>query len=228
MKQIKNLLQNFLNFFKTKSSYSQWGEDMLLYSFYENKKNYKGFYIDIGAHHPVRFSNTYFFYKKGWRGINIDATPGSMTSFKVVRPRDVNIECAISETEQCTTFYLFNEPALNTFSKELAEERQSDKYYIKNKISIVTKPLSAILSMYLPLNQTIDFMSVDCEGVDLQVLKSNDWKKYRPNYIAVEDIDFNLKTYFNSDIYQYLTSLNYNLISFSKYTTIYKDLNCNN
>ena len=70
--------------------YSQNGEDLILNRFLENKKN--GFYIDIGAHHPIRFSNTYLFYKKGWRGINIDAMPGSMDLFNKIRSRDINIE----------------------------------------------------------------------------------------------------------------------------------------
>jgi len=224
MRQIKNLLQNFLNFFKTKSSYSQWGEDMLLYSFYENKKRYKGFYIDIGAHHPVRFSNTYFFYKKGWKGINIDATPGSMFSFKLLRSRDINLEYAVAEEKSTKVFYVFNEPALNTFSKTLAQERVSDRYYVEKEVLIITKPLSLILSDHLPINQQIDFMSIDVEGLDLEVLQSNNWTKYRPNYIAVEDINFVISEPFKSEIYQYLASINYQLISFSKYTTIYKDL----
>ena len=53
-----------VHYFKPYTSYSQEGEDMILKSFFENKKHYRGFYVDVGAHHPVRYSNTYFFYKK--------------------------------------------------------------------------------------------------------------------------------------------------------------------
>jgi hypothetical protein len=60
-------------------SYSQEGEDMVLYRTFETVK--EGFYVDVGAHHPDRFSNTYKFYKQGWRGINIDAMPGGMDPF---------------------------------------------------------------------------------------------------------------------------------------------------
>ena len=55
-----------------------------------------GFYVDVGAHHPIRFSNTFRLYRKGWRGLNIDANPGSMKRFHHTRPRDINIEAAVS------------------------------------------------------------------------------------------------------------------------------------
>ncbi len=71
-------------------SYSQEGEDLILQRFFETKEN--GFYIDVGAHNPTRFSNTFIFYLKGWRGINIEPTPGSKTAFDSVRPKDLNIE----------------------------------------------------------------------------------------------------------------------------------------
>src|SRR5437868_6288327 len=78
-------------------SYSQDGEDLVLSRFLSSEN--KGFYVDVGAHHPTRFSNTYFFYKKGWRGINIDAMPGSMIAFDKMRPRDTNVEAAISDND---------------------------------------------------------------------------------------------------------------------------------
>ena len=112
-------------FFK---SYSQEGEDMILNKIFEFKKN--GFYIDIGAHHPKRFSNTYFFYKKGWMGINVDAKPGSMYLFNKIRPRDINLEIGLNNEKSVLKYYSFNEPALNTFDKELADERSRDSYVI--------------------------------------------------------------------------------------------------
>ena len=80
---IKN---NYFDGFSLKS-YSQEGEDMILRRLFEKQKT--GFYVDVGAHHPKRFSNTFFFYKKGWSGINIDAMPNSMRLFDKIRPRDI-------------------------------------------------------------------------------------------------------------------------------------------
>ncbi len=79
--------------------------------YFENKKT-TGFYVDVGAHHPLRFSNTYKFYKRGWHGINIDAMPGSMDLFNRLRHRDINLERAVSDSKQILTYYAFNEPAL--------------------------------------------------------------------------------------------------------------------
>ncbi len=92
-KQVVNKLIEFKNNYLSEyaiKSYSQEGEDMILARLFENQQN--GFYIDVGAHHPQRFSNTYFFYKKGWRGINVDAMLGSMKLFNKIRSRDINIE----------------------------------------------------------------------------------------------------------------------------------------
>ena len=111
---IKN---NYFDGFSLKS-YSQEGEDMILRRLFEKQKT--GFYVDVGAHHPKRFSNTFFFYKKGWSGINIDAMPNSMRLFNEIRPRDTNLEIPISDKKQKLKYYMFNEPALNGFSKELA------------------------------------------------------------------------------------------------------------
>ena len=132
---IKKILPNFLLIFAQRlkafykwdkyyhKSWSQEGEDLILARLFEN--NAKGFYVDVGAHHPKRFSNTYLFYKKGWTGINIDAMPGSMKSFNKLRKRDINIEKPVSDKKQILTYYAFNESALNGFSKELSEERSN-------------------------------------------------------------------------------------------------------
>ncbi|MCP2732462.1 FkbM family methyltransferase, partial [Symplocastrum sp. BBK-W-15] len=99
-------------------SYSQEGEDMIISRFFEGKK--QGFYVDVGAHHPQRFSNTYRFYLQGWRGINIDAMPGSMEIFNKIRANDINLEISISDCNQILTYYEFNEPALNGFCADIS------------------------------------------------------------------------------------------------------------
>ena len=75
-------------------SYSIEGEDRIVRTLLWRKHD-KGFYVDVGAHHPFRFSNTYLFYTQGWSGINIDATPGSMKAFNKYRPRDINLEVGV-------------------------------------------------------------------------------------------------------------------------------------
>jgi len=170
-------------------SYAQEGEARIAAALLGlNEPRGPGFYVDVGAHHPERFSNTFLFYGEGWNGINIDAMPGSMRSFQLERPRDINLEAAISDEAHTLTFYEFNEPALNGFSKDLALSRNEYRTWrIIRESQIETQPLRALLEKHLPAGRAIDFMSVDVEGLDLQVLRSNDWQKYRPAVVMVED-----------------------------------------
>lgn len=166
-------------------SYSQEGEDRLVATVLGTAT--QGFYVDVGAHHPQRFSNTYAFYLRGWRGINIEARPGAMQEFARLRPRDINVEAAVSDGGQTLTYFEFNEPALNTFSPEDAERMvQFPAYEIVNRREIRTKTLAEILATHLPAGQVIDFLTVDVEGLDEQVLRSNDWDKYRPRVVLAE------------------------------------------
>jgi FkbM family methyltransferase len=180
-----------------RKSYSAEGEDLLMDRFLENKP--LGFYVDVGAHHPKRFSNTYRLYCKGWRGVNIDANPGSMTLFQQVRPGDLNIEAAVSSAPQELTYYRFNEPALNTFSKSLAMERVSESCSIIEEITIQTEPLWQILDRHLPAGTSIDLMTVDVEGFDYEVLRSNDWSRYSPRFVLVECLGADTLDQANSD-----------------------------
>lgn len=206
-------------------SYSQEGEDMILRRLFENKN--KGFYVDIGAHHPLRFSNTYFFYKQGWRGINIDAMPGSMRIFRKLRPRDINIEIPVSLENKLMKYYIFNDPALNGFDVQLAMRRDADKneYKIQKIVELQTQPLSDVLSNHLPKNQKIDFLSVDVEGLDFEVLKSNDWSKFKPEVVLAETLGgSSLSELSNHEISIFLRGVGYEIYAKAVNTVIYKRL----
>jgi len=192
------------------SSYSQEGEDLILQRIVENKN--MGFYIDVGAHHPFRFSNTYLFYLKGWRGINIDATPGSMKLFNKFRKRDINLEVGISEKESELTYYMFNDPALNTFDENLAKKRNGKNgYYVVKKLPVKVYPLFKILEEYLPEGQKIDFLTIDVEGKDFEALKSNNWYKYRPRLVLVEILSSSIEETLENPIYLFMKENGYYL-----------------
>lgn len=203
-----NFINNYLDGFSLKS-YSNEGEDMILNKLFGNKEI--GFFVDVGAHHPKRFSNTYFFYKKGWRGINIDAMPGSMAPFKRFRPKDISLETPVSNDGKALTYFIFNEPALNGFSKELSEERnlKNNNYVILKKISLQTYKLAEILDKNLPKNTEIDFLSIDVEGLDYEVIKSNDWDKYKPKVVVVEILGKNLAEIEHNEIAIFLGGYGY-------------------
>ena len=194
-------------------SFSQEGEDLVLSRLIGDKTN--GFYVDIGAHHPYRFSNTFKFYLKGWRGINIDPLPGSKLLLDSTRKRDINLEVGVSKSDgSAFNYYMFSEPAYNTFNEEIALERKkSNNIIFSEEREIVCHPLSILLSKHLPPLTPIDFMTIDVEGMDLEVLDSNNWELYKPNYIVVESFNSILKDDFQSNIYNLLNSLKYELIS---------------
>lgn len=174
-------------------SFAQEGEDIILGRIFGSQSS--GFYVDIGAHHPRRFSNTYLFYCRGWRGINIDAMPGSMAPFNRIRSRDINLEIPVMRQRGKLTYYQFNEPALNGFSKDLSDSRNGlNDYKILRTIDIEGKPLSEILYEHIPLNTEIEFLSVDVEGLDLEVLESNDWSRFRPKVVLAEVLANSLAT----------------------------------
>jgi FkbM family methyltransferase len=193
-------------------SFSQEGEDILLKRIFDMRKKYRGFFVDVGAHHPYRFSNTYLFYQKGWSGINIDAMPDSMKVFKKVRPRDINLEVPISDTKQTLTYYAFSEPALNGFSKELSEKRAGQAHLkLLFTKDIETYTLEEILDQYLPKNQSIDFLSVDVEGLDFEVIRSINLAKYTPKVILAEVLKDDLSSIGQNPMLSYLEGYGYSL-----------------
>lgn len=233
-KQIKRFIYNKLpyyiaeEFYSQKSQYfnnisfAQEGEDLVLNRFFERQQG--GFYVDIGAHHPVRFSNTYKFYLKGWRGINVDAMPGSMDSFKKLRPRDINLEHAVSDKSETLIYNIFNEPALNTFSEEVAKEHcKVEIYEIIEKREIKTVTLANILDIHLPHGIPIDFLSIDVEGLDLAVLQSNNWDKYRPRMVLAETLFNDLEAFDTNEVYNYLKEQGYKIVAKTYNTMFFKD-----
>jgi hypothetical protein len=202
------------------SSFSQEGEDLVLGRIFE--RHGPGFFVDVGALHPLRFSNTYKFYKAGWRGINIDAMPGSMKLFNDQRPSDINLEIPVSDKNEVIPYYIFNEPALNTLSKQLADERNGvDHYVIEKVVEIETQTLGDILKKHLPKEQPIDFLTIDAEGFDMQILRSNNWELFKPSIVLVES-DVALVELNGSELGQFMASKGYEVYAKTVKTFFFK------
>lgn len=193
-------------------SYSQEGEDIILARMLPGVVN--GFYIDVGAHHPFRFSNTYLFYLRGWKGINIDASPGSMALFDRYRPRDINIEALVGVGDELVKLYVFDEPALNTASKEVMNDRlvNAPSYKLSRELDLPTRSLASILTDVVPEETQITFLSIDVEGLELEILESNDWDRFRPGIILVEQLDCDLSQAMFHSTTRFLSKKCYSLI----------------
>lgn len=205
-------------------SYSQEGEDRVLSRFLEGRK--AGFYVDVGAHHPIRFSNTFLFYERGWRGINIEPSPNAIGQFNQKRRRDINVEKGVGETPAELTYYMFDDPALNTFDKALMQERETQTpYRVVGTTRVMVERLETLLRENLPQGQMIDFMSVDVEGFDLQVLHSNDWRRYRPEFVLVEALDFKLDSASQHPVHIFMSGIGYELAAKTLNTLFYREIN---
>lgn len=204
-------------------TFSQEGEDQLLLRLLEGRE--RGFYVDVGAHHPRRFSNTCVFYEKGWRGINVDPNPEAIQIFLRERPGDTNLCCGISDRKGEMKYFQMSDPALNTFDEGLARERERlTVYRITGSSNVRVERLDAVLQEHLQWPAAIDFMNVDAEGHDLNVLRSNDWNRFRPRLVLTEAIGgMSIEEVLSCDVQEYLIAQNYRLVAKTKNTLFYAD-----
>jgi len=203
--------KNFLN----KKTYSLFGEDLAALKFFKNKK--KGFYVDIGCYHPTHINNTYLLYKKGWNGINIDVSQFSIDLFKFMRPDDLNYKCAVSETKKKVNLYYQKE-----HSQLISINKLTAKKFIKGRLKkkiINSYSLEEILSWGKYKDYEIDFLDVDVEGADLQVLKGLNFSKRKPKLICVEIHQKNFKKH---KIYRFLIKKKYKLIWQESFSFLFK------
>jgi len=161
--------------FINREYYSHSKEDKFILNKF-SKKN--GFYVDVGCHHPKRLNNCHLLYKNGWRGINIDLNKISIDLFNYVRKHDVNINIAVSLKKRKVKYY-YDKP-LSLYNSLLK------KNYLKYSDVIKSDTLDSIIQKTRFKNKEIDFLSIDVEGKDLDVLKSLNFKKYNPKSICVE------------------------------------------
>jgi FkbM family methyltransferase len=194
------------------NSYSQIHEDLLIDAILNVEK---GFYIDIGANDPQHFSNTKRFYDKGWNGINIDPNPKCYEKFIDTRTRDINLNLGISSIRGELQFYELTYPPLSSFSKEMAiinAENFGIKIEKEYKVKVIC--LKDIYQEYVD-NKTVDFISIDTEGHEMQVLEGNNWEKYRPKLLIIETGRL------HSEIYDYVISKNYSPIIHNNLNAIF-------
>jgi len=192
-------------------SFSQTGEDQIL-AFYFHKRN--GFYVDVGCNDPLSLSNSLFFYLRGWRGIAIDANEMIIHRFQRTRKKDVCVAAAVSDSEREVIFHRSESNAVSTIDEEILEDWKGKwKFRPEDQVAVRTVTLTTILEKALPdPTVEIDFVSIDVEGHEFQVLSSLDFGRYRPKLIMVEVHD--LKTIFTNRITLFLIEKGYSLAGF--------------
>jgi len=183
----RTLINNRSNNFKI--SYSQCGEDLIIRQLFNDLGISSIAYVDIGAHHPTYLSNTYLFYADGSSGVCVEPDPVLFRFFIEDRPRDINLNCGVGPISGEADFYVMNTATLNTFSAEEANRyASSGKNYIRYVRKIMIKHINEIFSDNFRISPNL--VSIDIEGWDLMVLKSFDFKKYRPEVFCIETLSY--------------------------------------
>lgn len=191
------MIQLFKKFLKKKNtlpvgnySYSQCGEDLIIQYIFKLRGVSMPSYIDIGANDPFYISNTAIFYKNGSRGINIEANPNLIQPFLKYRPEDINLNIGVGNKDDILEFYIMNDATLSSFSKEECNNYiNTGKYHLVQTKKIKLTTIQNIINKY---NSGVfpDFLSLDAEGMDFDILKSIDFNKSTPKVICVEAAEY--------------------------------------
>ena len=200
-------------------SYSQFGEDKVLRSLLNEPF---GNYLDIGAGHPKRNSNSYYFYKRGWRGVLVEPIASNVELCQRTRPRDTIKKCLVGTTllandsnDKCH-FWEFEPSELSTASPDRAQSLIDSGVALKSMYTCSVVPISELLPPVSPDDPY--FVSIDVEGLDVQILQSIDWRRSSPRVVCVEDADWASN---RSPISQLMTDRGYFLASQHTVSSIY-------
>lgn len=166
-------------------TYAQHGDDIVIRCVFDSLGIDNPSYLDIGAHHPTNISNTKLFYDAGSRGINVEANPNLFSQFMVDRPYDVNLNFGVGKESGFIPFYMIdNYSGRNSFDFETVNAFVQDypEFSIKQVVDLPVMTVAQILS-----NRAIpDFLTIDVEGLDYDILKSIDYERYPFKVICVE------------------------------------------
>ncbi|MEO6316426.1 MAG: FkbM family methyltransferase [Chitinophagaceae bacterium] len=176
---------------KGKVSYSQAGEDMIVQYLFDSLRIAKPSYLEIGTNQPLVCNNTYSLYLRGGYGVCIEPDKNMIKLIKRKRPGDIVLNIGIGLTESpAATFYLFPSKVngWSTFSEEEALIRKNATGIGYNTVEVPLKPVNTVIAEYF--SPYPNFISLDVEGLDLDILKSIDFEKYQPEVICAETVTF--------------------------------------
>ena len=210
-------------------SYSQCGEDKIIEFLlsYMGEKNIGVSYLDIGCNDYRNLSNSYALYKKGVRGVLIDANPIYIDEIKTYRPEDVVLNCGVgAKSSEKMIFYILNTPGLSSFNLETIKEAQKQTPWIEivDEIEVSVYTLDEIYEKYFASVPTI--VSLDVEGLEMDILKSTNFEKYRPYIFIIETIEYREKisvTNKRNDIINLMSENDYIEYAFTGVNSIFID-----
>ena len=230
LKKIEIKIKNFIikNFFfkkiyfyfkiikkaKKRFYYAENSEDVIVNALFDKIK--KGVYLDIGCYHPIRGSLTYKLFKKGWKGINVDLSRESIDLFDISRPKDLNLNMAISDKNITTKYFQVG---------NINQANSLEKINGAKKIQIDSINIDTLIKKF-DLKK-IDYLNIDAEGADYKIITGFSLKKIRPILITIEDVNnnnFDLKSLLKNKMNNFFYKKNYFLYSRTACTSFYVDI----
>ena len=200
-------------------SYSQTGEDRIIhaiidiYGKWEKADFSSQYYVEVGCNEPLKYSNTFDLYKRGWKGLCIDGNELLINKFKKLRPNDTSVCAIVSNSKDEITFTEFSDSGVSSVNQQHIEEwKKYSKIVSQKKITPVS--LNEVLDQYQVPKQ-FGLLCVDVEGHDFEVLSSINLNIYQPTLIIVEMTGFNISNVDSSNISKYLKNYGYNIIAFA-------------
>ena len=188
-----------------RAHFSQCGEDRIAARILSDVET--GTYVDVGANHPVNLSNTYSFYKRGWSGVCVEPHLVYRDMHRASRPRDVFLNLAVAPNEGELELHFGDDYALSSLSAAASHT---------HSVIVQTKPLSAILGEQ-GVKKDFELLSIDVEGLEVEVLETLDFMRYTPSVIIAE---YNSEGRFNLNLQPYLLSVGYQIIAVTRYNVI--------
>jgi hypothetical protein len=205
-------------------SFAQSGEDLIANFIFHYLQVPKITYLDVGAHDPVAINNTYFFYRRGFRGVLVEPNVEMCKKLRAVRPQDTTLEAGIGVTAaREADYYLMTESAWNTFSKEEAEHMTrvtGGNIKVERVVKMPLLEINEVMAKHFGGAPT--FLSIDAEGLHLAILKTMDFKKFRPAVICVETLIAGTKKYI-PEIPAFMSTQNYVVRGSTFVNTIFVD-----
>ena len=220
----KTMIYHIYRYFKYKKnyfpSYGATGEDVLINKIFKSKID--GYFVDVGALHPVNGSLTYNLSKKGWKGLNIDLLKDNLILFNFFRKKDKNINLAISKNKGLINAYIFERGSgVNTTNRKWADKWQKKIGKNYSILKIKKDSLNNVISSH-EIHKEFELLNIDVEGHEIEVLKGINFKNIRPKIITIEIHVEKTEQIFKTKIYKLLKKNNYELISQYYQTSFFK------
>lgn len=212
------------------NSYSQAGEDKIIQFIldYINKKQALVSYLDIGCNHYKKLNNTYSLYQKGHRGVLVEANPGFIEELREKRPGDVVLNMGVAgHSADSMKFYITNADGLNSFDLNSIQEakKKLEWLQVEKEVNVPVLTMEDIINQYC--GKTPDIVSIDVEGLEIDILTGLDFDEHRPKAFIIETINYSTKLQINAkreDIMEFMHTKGYEEYAFTGVNSIFIDM----